>query len=237
MSIPPVTRLSYHLSICPSARSFTFSGFWAFADKSLGRSSIKFGMLMHRDNLLSPDIDADGYCCHFIRLSVCPTVCELGFWHCGQIFWKKSLHFGMRMYPEDLFSVYWCIWVLFSVRPFVTHVFRFLCICWQITWKEWYKVWHADVSRWLTPSRHRCRWVLLSFHAFVRPSVQLSVSLCFDIADKSLGRKSLHFYVDVSRWLTLSLSTLMGIIDRPSVRSSYFKGSVHLLTNNLVGMA
>ena len=43
-------------------------------------------------------------------------------------------------------------------------------VCWQITWNEWHKICYAEVSRWLTIGRHRCRWVLLSFHAFVRPS-------------------------------------------------------------------
>ena len=60
-----------------------------------------------------------------------------------------------------------------SVRPSVPlTIFSGFCslhICWQITWKKWHKFWHADVSRWFTLGRHRCRWVLLSFHAFVHP--------------------------------------------------------------------
>ena len=49
---------------CPSVHLFTtFSGFSAFADKSLERNIIKFGMLIY-----PADIDADGYCCHFITL-------------------------------------------------------------------------------------------------------------------------------------------------------------------------
>ena len=50
------------------------------------------------------------------------------------------------------------------------HIFRFLHICWQVTGKEWHRVRNADVSRWLTLGQHWCRWVLLSFHAFVCPS-------------------------------------------------------------------
>ena len=47
---------------CPSVRLFTtFWGFSAFADKSLERNIIKFGMLIY-----PADIDADGNCCHFI---------------------------------------------------------------------------------------------------------------------------------------------------------------------------
>ena len=64
--------------------------------------------------------------------------------------------------------------VRLSVRLYVNrsvnHIFRFLHICWQVTGKEWHRVRNADVSRWLTLGQHWCRWVLLSFHAFVRPS-------------------------------------------------------------------
>ena len=60
-----------------------------------------------------------------------------------------------------------------SVCPSIgllTTFFRFLHICWQVTGKEWHRVRKADVSRWLTLGQYWCRWVLLSFHAFVRPS-------------------------------------------------------------------
>ena len=49
---------------CPPVRLFTtFWGFFAFADKSVERNIIKFGMLIY-----PADIDADGYCCYFITL-------------------------------------------------------------------------------------------------------------------------------------------------------------------------
>ena len=57
-----------------------------------------------------------------------------------------------------------------SVRPCVHNFFWFLNICWQITWKKWHNIRHADVSRWLTLGRHRCRWVFLSFYVLVHPS-------------------------------------------------------------------
>ena len=60
--------------------------------------------------------------------------------------------------------------VRLSVNRSVNHIFRFLNICWQVTGKEWHRVRNADVCRWLTLGQHWCRWVLLSFHAFVRPS-------------------------------------------------------------------
>ena len=66
-----------------------------------------------------------------------------------------------------------------------------MVLTWQLTntWKEWHKMCHADVSRWLTLGRHRCRWILLS----TRPSVHLSLGLGFGIVDKSLGRNHQHF--------------------------------------------
>ena len=42
-----------------------------------------------------------------------------------------------------------------SVRLFVYGIFRWLCICWQITWNKWHKIWHDNVviiGRWLLPS-------------------------------------------------------------------------------------
>ena len=60
--------------------------------------------------------------------------------------------------------------VRLSVNRSVNHIFRFLHICWQVNGKEWHRVRNADVSRWLTLGQHWCRWVLLSFHAFVCPS-------------------------------------------------------------------
>ena len=61
---------------------------------------------------------------------------------------EESLKFGTLIYPEDLRSVYLCLWALSCVCLSIHHIFRFLCICWQITWKEWHKNWHVNVSRW-----------------------------------------------------------------------------------------
>ena len=87
-NIPQATPLSLHPSTCLSVRSFTaFSGLCSFVDRAHGRIGIKFSMLMYSDD--SADIDADGYCCHFMSSSVSPTVRGLGFWCCGQIACKK----------------------------------------------------------------------------------------------------------------------------------------------------
>ena len=144
-------------SVPPSVRLFTtFSGFCALADKSLGRNGIKFGMLMYPDDLLSADINADGY---FVISCVCPPVqlsVRLGFSTAYKSPGQKSLHFGYAGVSRRLASVYWHLWVSLSARPFFRKIFRFLCICWQIIWKEWHKIWHADIFRWLTLIRHRC---------------------------------------------------------------------------------
>ena len=85
-----------------------------------------------------------------------------------------------------------CLSVRLSVNRSVNHIFRFLHICWQVTGKEWHRVRNADVSRWLTLGQHWCRWVLLSFHAFVRPSnPSMGLGLC--IVYKALGRNGLQF--------------------------------------------
>ena len=61
-------------SVCPSIGLLTtFSGFCTFADKSLGRNGIELEMQMFPDDLPLANIDADGYCCHFMRSSVRPS--------------------------------------------------------------------------------------------------------------------------------------------------------------------
>ena len=77
-------------SVCPSIGLLTtFSGFCTFADKSLGRIGIELEMQMFPDDLPLANIDADGYCCHFMRSSVRPTIHGLGFVYCIQSAWKK----------------------------------------------------------------------------------------------------------------------------------------------------
>ena len=79
-------------SVCPSIGLLTtFSGFCTFADKSLGRNGIELEMQMFPDDLPLANIDADGYCCHFMRSSVRPTIHGLGFVYCIQSAWKKWL--------------------------------------------------------------------------------------------------------------------------------------------------
>ena len=46
-------------------------------------------MQMFPDDLPLANIDADGYCCHFMRSSVRPTIHGLGFVYCIQSAWKK----------------------------------------------------------------------------------------------------------------------------------------------------
>ena len=154
-------------SVCPSIGLLTtFSGFCTFADKSLGRNGIELEMQMFPDDLPLANIDADGYCCHFMRSSVRPTIHGLGFVYCIQSAWKKWLTIWHADVSRWLtLSIHGCLWMLMdivvglsvrpSVRLFVYGIFRWLCICWQITWNKWHKIWHDDVviiGRWLLPS-------------------------------------------------------------------------------------
>ena len=100
-----------------------------------------------------------------------------------------------------------CLSVRLSVNRSVNHIFRFLHICWQVTGKEWHRVRNADVSRWLTLGQHLCRWVLLSFHAFVRPSNHPWA--CIQSAWKKWPT---IWHADVSRWLTLSIHGCLWIL-------------------------
>ena len=97
IAIPPSNSAPLPLfcpSVCPSVclsigLLTTFSGFCTFADKSLGRNGIELEMQIFPDDLPLANIDADGYCCHFMRSSVRPTIHGLGFVYCIQSAWKK----------------------------------------------------------------------------------------------------------------------------------------------------
>ena len=112
-------------SVCPSIGLLTtFSGFCTFADKSLGRNGIELEMQMFPDDLPLANIDADGYCCHFMRSSVRP-------WACVCVLHTKRLE-------EMTYNLAWCCiqmaytqhsWMLMdivvgpSVRLFVYGIF------------------------------------------------------------------------------------------------------------------
>ena len=117
-------------SVCPSIGLLTtFSGFCTFADKSLGRNGIELEMQMFPDDLPLANIDADGWC---IQMAY------------TQHSWMlMDIVVGLSVRP--------------SVRLFVYGIFRWLCICWLITWNKWHKIWHADVSPSLISlSQHWC---------------------------------------------------------------------------------
>ena len=104
-------------SVCPSICLLTtFSGFCTFADKSLGRNGIELEMQMFPDDLPLANIDADGYCCHFMRSSVRPTIHGLGFVYCIQSAWKK----WPTIWHADVsrwltLSIHGCLWILLLV--------------------------------------------------------------------------------------------------------------------------
>ena len=104
-------------SVCPSIGLLTtFSGFCTFADKSLGRNGIELEMQMFPDDLPLANIDADGYCCHFMPSSVRPTIHGLGFVYCIQSAWKK----WPTIWHADVsrwltLSIHGCLWILLLV--------------------------------------------------------------------------------------------------------------------------
>ena len=122
--------------------------------------------------------------------------------------------------PATLLSVR--LSVRLSVNRSVNHIFRFLHICWQVTGKEWHRVRNADVSRWLTLGQHWCRWVLLSFHAFVRPSNHPWAWVCV-LHTKRLEEMAYNLacwciqmaYTQHS-WMLMDI--VVGLSVRPSVR-------------------
>ena len=84
-----------------------------------------------------------------------------------------------------------------SVRLFVYGIFRWLCICWQITWNKWHKIWHADVSPSLISlSQHWC-WTIWVFWVF------LLFFFIFFFLRLGLGQR--RAVVIIGRWLLPSL--------------------------------
>ena len=87
-----------------------------FTGKSLGRNGIELEMQMFPDDLPLANIDADGYCCHFMRSSVRPTIHGLGFVYCIQTAWKK----WPTIWHADVsrwltLSIHGCLWILLLV--------------------------------------------------------------------------------------------------------------------------
>ena len=74
-------------------------------------------MQMFPDDLPLANIDADGYCCHFMRSSVRPTIHGLGFVYCIQSAWKK----WPTIWHADVsrwltLSIHGCLWISLLVH-------------------------------------------------------------------------------------------------------------------------
>ena len=97
------------------------------------------------------------------------------------------------------------------IRLSIHHIFRFLCICLQSTWKEWHKnglLMYPDnlPSADIDADGYCCHFV----HSSIRLTIHgIEFRYCRLIAGK---KWSTFWHTDVSRWLAFSLSTLMGII-------------------------
>ena len=90
-------------------------------------------MQMFPDDLPLANIDADGYCCHFMHSSVRPTIRGLGFVYCRQSAWKKWLTIWHADVSRWLtLSIHGCLWILLlvclSVHLFVYGIFRCQCM-------------------------------------------------------------------------------------------------------------
>ena len=142
-------------SVCPSiALLTTFSGFCTFADKSLGRNGIELEMQMFPDDLPLANIDADGYCCHFMRSSVRPTIHGLGFVYCIQSAWKK----WPTIWHADVsrwltLSIHGCLWILLLVCLSVhLSVCSFTAFTGGCAFFSKVRVGAKEGGRWLLPS-------------------------------------------------------------------------------------
>ena len=137
-------------SVCPSIGLLTtFSGFCTFADKSLGRNGID----------VSRWLTLGQHWCRWVLLSFHAFVRPSNHpWA-----WVCVLH--IKRLEEMAYNLAcWCIqmaytqhsWMLMdivvglsvrpSVRLFVYGIFRWLCICWQITWNKWSHFWEMAVA-------------------------------------------------------------------------------------------
>ena len=82
----------------------------------LGSVTGPLEMQMFPDDLPLANIDADGYCCHFMHSSVRPTIHGLGFVYCIQSAWKK----WPTIWHADVsrwltLSIHGCLWILLLV--------------------------------------------------------------------------------------------------------------------------
>ena len=138
-----------------------------------------------------------------------PAVLPVGTLHSLEWFWVSRRIFIYSHHNTFVFSLR-CPSVCPSIGLLTTFS-GFLHICWQVTGKEWHRVRNADVSRWLTLGQHWCRWVSLSFHAFVRPSNHHGLGFVYCI--QSAWKKwPTIWHADVSRWLTLSIHGCLWIL-------------------------
>ena len=113
-------------------------------------------------------------------------------------------------------------------RPFVCsvicHIFMFLCIGWQITLKKWFNTWNGYVIRWLTLSRHRCRWIVMSVHAPVPSSNRTWAWVC---VMRTKGSEEMPY--NLACWYTDDLPSHYRIIVHLYVRAAIWVGFVVIM--------
>ena len=104
---------------------------------SFGRNGLKIAMLMYPDDLPLADMDADGYCCHFMHLSIRPTMHGIEYGYCRQLAWKKWSTF----YHADVAR--WLTLSLSTLMVIIVHLF--VCLVILDSDLDW-------TSGWLVPS-------------------------------------------------------------------------------------
>ena len=146
----------------------------------------------------------------FVRRSNCPWACILVLrkkvyilpCRCIQITYPHFIYVYAYYYrpPVRLFTAFSGFFAFAAWSGMASNV---ACWCIQLTY----------------PTRHRCRWLLLPFHAFVRPS-NWPLAWVLVLRTNRLAEKSIFWHADVSRWLTLSLFMLINGYYCLSVRLS-----------------
>ena len=204
--------LSVHPSVWPSIHHIFRLLYICW--QTTGKQSHKICMLMYPNDLPSADIDVDGYCCHFMHSSNCPTI--------HGIDWVQVLRTNRLEEMVYILSC-WCIQI--TCPQFIDAYWYYCPFIHPFTTFSGFCTF-ADKSRGRNRTKFAC-WCIQMIYprptsmsmdivviSCIRPSVWPSMGLIeFGYCEQIAWMKwSTFWHADVSRWLTLSLSMLMGII-------------------------
>ena len=136
-------------------------------------------MQMFPDDLPLANIDADGYCCHFMPSSVRPTIHGLGFMYCIQSAWKK----WPTIWHADVsrwltLSIHGCLWILLLVCLSIH-----LSVCSFMAFSGGCAF--ADKSLAVFPLTHNRCEVVISWWSPLLPKISIYATKCESILEKS----------------------------------------------------